>query len=148
MFRLSSLASFVLACTILTSSANAQSTFGSIVGVVKDPSGLVVPGATITLSGIDDSSARDATSDQDGAFQFMNVKSGRYQITVQAQGFATFKLQSVQLDARQTFRADVTLKIQSAAETIEVGSTGAQVNTENATLADSKESSTETTCPK
>jgi hypothetical protein len=139
MFRPSSLASFVLACTILGSSAYAQSTFGSIVGVVKDPSGLVVPGATITLSGIDDSSARDATSDQDGAFQFMNVKSGRYQITVQAQGFATFKLQSVQLDARQTFRADVTLKIQSAAETIEVGSTGAQVNTENATLADSKD---------
>ena len=121
MSRLSSLAVFLLACAILLCSAHAQSTFGSIVGVVKDPSGLAIPGASLILNSLEDPATRDAVSDQDGAFQFVNVKPGHYEITAQAQGFAMFKLQSVKLDARQTLRVDLPLKVQSASETVEVG---------------------------
>ncbi|HXY50323.1 MAG TPA: carboxypeptidase-like regulatory domain-containing protein [Terriglobales bacterium] len=121
------------------SAAQAQSTFGSVLGVVKDPGGLVVPGAKITLISLEDRSSREAVSDPDGSFQFMNVKSGRYQISAQAEGFAVFKLQSLQLDARQTLRADISLQVQTASETVEVGDTAPMINTESATLADTKD---------
>ena len=128
----------LLVCSLVLSSAYAQSTFGSIVGVVKDPGGLVVAGAKITLSSLGDQSTRELVSDADGSFQFMNVKSGRYEINVHADGFATFRLQGVQLEARQTLREDLALKVQSAAETVEVGDTAPMINTESATLADTK----------
>jgi hypothetical protein len=137
--RLSSLAALLLTCTLVLSSAQAQSTFGSIVGVVKDPGGLVIPAARITLSSLEDQSTRETVSDQDGAFQFVNVKPGHYEITAHAEGFAIFKLQSVQLEARQTLRADLSLKVKSTSEIIEVADTAPMINTENATLADTKD---------
>jgi len=134
-----SFAAFVVLCLSLVSTAHAQSTFGSIVGTVKDPGGLVVPGTKITLSSLEDQSTRETTSDQVGSFQFMNVKPGRYEITAQIEGFAPLQLQNLQLVPRQALRADLSLKVQSQSETVEVGSTAAVVNTENGTLADSKE---------
>ncbi|MGA8152275.1 MAG: carboxypeptidase-like regulatory domain-containing protein [Terriglobales bacterium] len=139
MLRLSSLATLLFASILLLSPAHAQSTFGSIVGVVKDPGGLVVAGAKITLSSLEDQSLRDVATEADGSFQFLNVKPGRYEISAHAEGFATFRLQGVQLEARQTLREDLALKVQSAAETIEVGDTAPMINTESATLADTKD---------
>jgi hypothetical protein len=124
-------------CLAFFSYAHAQSTFGSIVGVVKDPSGLVVPGAQIKLTSVDDRSSREAVSDADGLFQFMNVKPGHYEISVQAAGFASFRMESVQLEARQAFRADIPLKVASATQVVEVSDTAAAINTENAVLGDS-----------
>ena len=138
MLRLSSLATVLLACTILFSSAYAQSTFGAIVGVVNDPSGLVVPGTRVTLSSLDDQSTRDATSGPDGAFEFLNVKAGHYEIVTQAEGFAIFKLR-VQLEARQTLRADLSLKVKSQSEVLEVADRAPMINTESATLSDTKD---------
>jgi len=128
----------LLVLSITARSAIAQSTFGSIVGVIKDPGELVVAGATVTLSNSDDKSSRSTVADENGSFEFLNLKSGRYEIAVQATGFAAFRMSPVQLDARQTLRVSIPLKIASAAETIEVGETAATINTENATLGDSK----------
>ncbi len=116
----------------------AQSTFGSIIGVVQDPGGLVVPAAQVKLTGLDDTSLRNAVTGQDGTFQFLNVKSGRYEMVVQAQGFAEFKAPSIQLDARQTLRIDVTMKVASTSEVVEIQDTAPIINTENATIADTK----------
>ena len=131
----------LLALLVISISATleAQSTFGGIVGVVKDQSGLLVPGAQLTLSGLDDQSSHTAVSDPDGSFQFMNVKAGRYDISVQAPGFAPFKLQSVRLEARQTLREEITLKVASASEVVEVGDRAPMINTESATLSDTKD---------
>jgi hypothetical protein len=129
----------LIVCVVLLSAAQAQSTFGTIVGVVKDPSGLVIPGVKITLLSLEDRSTRDGLSDPEGSFQFMNVKPGRYELDVHADGFNVFKLESVRLDARQTLRTDVSLKVISATETVEVGATAPMINTESATLADSKD---------
>jgi hypothetical protein len=136
---LSRLVAVLIAIAITTPWANAQSTFGSIVGMVKDPGGLLVPGAEVKLSSRDDQSARTTFSDSDGAFQFMNVKAGPYEISVQAAGFASFRLESVRLEARQTLREEIALKVASASETIEVGDRAPMINTESATLADTKD---------
>jgi hypothetical protein len=103
-----------------------------------------VTGAEITLSSVDEQSARTTVSDSDGAYQFMNVKPGQYGINVRAEGFAASRLQGVQLEARQTLREEITLKVASASETIEVGDRAPMINTESATLADTKDWSAKT----
>jgi hypothetical protein len=79
------------------------------------------------LSNLDDKSTRTAVADANGSFEFLNVKPGRYEIAVQAMGFASFKMSSVQLDARQTLRVNISLNFATAAQTIEVGETAAAI---------------------
>jgi len=136
---LSRILTILIAIGIAAQSLSAQSTFGSVVGVVRDPGGLVVVGARITLLSLDDRSTHDATSDNSGAFQFMNVKPGRYEIKAEAAGFAEFRLTELSIDARQTLRADVSLNVKTASVTVEVGDTAPMINTESATLADTKD---------
>jgi hypothetical protein len=130
----------VAICVLVTlGSAVAQSTFGSIVGVVHDKTDAVIPGATVQLKDLADNRTRSTTSDQNGSFEFVNLKPSRYEVSVHAEGFADFRVQSAELTARQALRLDVTLTIKSQSETIEVGDTVAVVNTENAVIADSKD---------
>ena len=128
----------LIGIALTTQCVNAQSTFGSIGGVVKDPGAFVIPGAQVTLTGLDDNSSHTTTSGGDGAYEFVNLKAGRYELTVQATGFSAFKVPSVQLDARQTLRLDATLKVASASEVVEVTTAAPAVNTDSATLADTK----------
>jgi len=137
MFR--RLVSAVILIALSTQWAFAQSTFGSVVGVVKDPGGLVVAGAKIKLASLEDKSTHDTLTDGDGSFQFMNVKAGNYEITVEAAGFALSKLKGLALEARQTVRADVSLQVKSASEVVEVGDTAPMIDTESATLSDTKD---------
>jgi hypothetical protein len=113
----------------------AQSTFGDILGVVKDPEQGVVPGAKIVLINIDERIEQTATTDADGAFHLVNLKPGHYEIVIEATGFAPYKVTALQLDARQTLRLDAALKLATASQSIEVGAEAAVINTENATLS-------------
>jgi hypothetical protein len=115
--------------------ATSQSTFGSVVGVVRDPTQSVVPGATVTLRSLDDNNARTVTVGGEGTFEFVNVKAGRYTLTAKADGFSDFVVSSTQLDARQTLRVDVALVVKSESEVVEVRENTAALNTENAVLA-------------
>ena len=137
--KVSSLAAFLLTLTLFLASARAQSTFGSIVGVVHDSTEAVVPNASVQIKSLDDNSAHNATSDENGSFEFMNLKPGRYALSAQAAGFAEFRVQSAELTARQTLRIDVTLGLQKQSETVEVSDTVAVINTENAVISDSKD---------
>jgi len=136
-----SMFSVVVSVVVLTvCSAVGQSTFGSIVGIVHDKTDAVVPGATVQIKDLADNSTRSITSDQNGSFEFVNLKPGRYEVSVHAEGFADFRVPLAELTARQALRVDVTLTVKSQSETIEVSDTVAVVNTENATIADSKDS--------
>jgi hypothetical protein len=118
----------------------AQSTFGEMVGAVKDPVEGIVPGAQVTLTNVEERTPHTATTDANGAFHFVNLKPGHYELLVVAAGFADFKMTSVQLDARQSLRLDVALKLSTSAQSIEVsGDAGPVINTENATIGDTKD---------
>src|SRR5580693_1678385 len=120
-------------------SADAQSTFGSIVGLVHDTTQAVVPGASVKIRRLEDNSIRSTTSDENGSFEFVNLKPGNYALSAQAQGFAEFRVPSAELQARQTLRIDVTVGIKSQSQVVEVSDTVAEINTENAMISDSKD---------
>jgi Carboxypeptidase regulatory-like domain len=130
--------SVVAIVVILTvCSAMGQSTFGSIVGVVHDKTQAVVPGANVKIQSLEDNSIRSATSDQNGSFEFLNLKPGKYSVSVQADGFADFRIVATELTARQALRIDATLDVKSQSQTVEVPDTVTVINTENATISDS-----------
>jgi hypothetical protein len=80
------LLSIGMACSV-----SGQSTFGSIVGVVHDPSQAPVAGASVELRSLEDNSTHSMTSDENGAFEFVNLKPGNYAVSIQAPGICRFQ---------------------------------------------------------
>jgi hypothetical protein len=137
MIRKLLLATTLFACFALQ--VRAQSTFGDLRGTTRDPSGLPLPGADITLHSIDENANRKSISGEDGAFTFANLKPGHYQLTAVKEGFQKSAVITLELLARQSLRVDVPLPIESHTETIEVTAAAGQVNTENGTIGDAKQ---------
>ena len=116
----------------------AQSTFGSVRGTTTDQTGSVLPGAQVTLHNVDEDTDAKAVSDSEGDFVFENVKPGHYTLAAAAEGFAKAVVNRLELAARQTLRVDVKLSVAAQVLSIEVSGSAETLNTENATLADSK----------
>ena len=116
----------------------AQSTFGSIVGLVEDPSGAAVPAATITARDAEENTTRSTASNDQGLYELLNLKPGRYEISVTKAGFSIFTIPAVMLLARETVRADVRLEVSPIKESVVVTGEAAIINTENGTISDSK----------
>src|ERR1700690_3762670 len=97
--------------------ARCQSTFGDIIGVVKDPGQGLVGSAQVTLTSVEEQDEHSATTDSDGFFHFVNLKPGHYTLLVKVAGFSDYKVASLQLDARQSLRLDVALKLATSSQT-------------------------------
>lgn len=119
-----------------TWNAQAQSTFGTILGTVQDISGAVIPGALITAHSLDENAELTTTSGSGGEFVFENLKAGRYKVTVRKEGFTDSVVSSLTLEARQQLRLPVTLSVTAGITTVEVSADMALMNTENATISD------------
>ena len=117
---------------------HAQSTFGSIVGSVRDVSGGAVARAAMTAREIEENTFRFATTDGEGLYEVPNLKPGRYEITAAKNGFATAKVTGVLLEARHTIRVDLKLEIAPVAQTVLVTESLPLVNTENPIISDTK----------
>src|SRR5947207_2767109 len=94
---------------------------GAIGGTVRDESGAVMPGATVTLSspgviGGDQSTVSDGT----GAYHFTRLVPGTYSVKAELQGFRTVIQEDIRVSADNTSRADLKLAVGDLAETITV----------------------------
>jgi Carboxypeptidase regulatory-like domain len=107
---------------------------GSVAGLVTDASGGSVVGATITLTDRATNSPRTATSNASGRYNFADVTPGDYEITANKTGFRVAKISHIQVTVGTTFTVDVKLEIGSVAEIVEVTTTGAELQTTNATM--------------
>src|ERR1700733_11950834 len=116
----------------------AQSTFGDIRGTTRDPAGLAVPQAVVTLHNLDDNTTRSALTDDSGSYLFENLKPGHYTVSAAKSGFSESSTASLELTARQSARIDVTLSIERLQQTVNVESAAEQINTENATVGDTR----------
>jgi len=128
----------VVGILLLTPWAIGQSTFGSIRGTTLDQTDSFIPQATVTLHNVAENTDFSATSDDHGNFIFENVKPGHYSLLATKEGFAKGIVENIELAARQELRLDVKFALASQSQVVEVNDAAAVVNTENATLADSK----------
>ena len=123
---------------LVTARGNSQSTFGSIRGTTLDQTGSFLPETQVKLQNVDENTDFTASSDDHGNFAFENVKPGHYSLEASKEGFARAIVEKVELAARQDLRVDVKLSLASQNQVVEVSDAAALVNTENATLSDSK----------
>jgi hypothetical protein len=117
-----------LACAFRT--LDAQVLYGSLTGNVTDPSSAAVPGAKVTALNIDTGLSREATTDDRGAYQFANVQSGPYKVSVTAPSFQTTAQTDVRVNANEVRRVDFGLKIAQTSETVEVSTAAAMLQTD------------------
>ena len=137
----------VLFCAAPSTRLRAQSTFGSLRGTATDQSGGTIPSVQLTLHSLDENANTSAVGDSGGNFLFENLKPGHYTLTATKDGFADAVIDKIELSARQDLRLDLKLSVASQSQTVEVAATAVTVNTENATLTDSKLNSDITELP-
>jgi carboxypeptidase family protein len=117
----------------------AQSTFGTILGTVRDSAENVLPNAAISLTNAGTSAIRTAAADSVGNFSFSNLEPGNYALAVDAPGFQKTQVESLNLQARETKRVDVLVKVSTQTESVDVvESGGAVVNTDVSNIAETK----------
>ncbi len=98
----------------------AQSIFGTITGIVSDPTGAVVTKASVKLRDQQSGSLRSATANSEGFYTFISVPPGAYQLTVTHAGFETFRASDIALTGGDKLNINVTLKIGNTSNVIEV----------------------------
>ena len=125
------------ALLLLVVSAPAQETTGSIQGTVTDPSGAVVPGAHVALTGTNLIGSKDENTDAQGEYHFTNLPPGVYTIKVSAKGFEALVRGNLAVQIGQVPTVNLQLQLGSATSTIEVTSAAPLVDvTTNQNMTD------------
>jgi len=120
--KLITLVVWVLAATLLVSTAVAQETTGGIQGTVRDPQGAVVSNATVELTSPQLIGKKSAKTDASGKYQFSSLPSGTYELAVTAPNFRTTKQTGVDIAAGRLPTIDINLQVGTVGETVEVTS--------------------------
>lgn len=105
----------------------------AIRGIVKDPSGAVIPNAEVVLD--DGLETRREAADGSGVFQFTALTAGMYSLTVLSPGFQMHRVSEIPAIAGQTTLVDVELEIGSVAQMVTVESPEAKLETQTAQAA-------------
>ena len=118
----------------LPAAVKAQTSTATLNGTVRDPSGAVVPAATVTLTNIDTGVQRVTETTGTGNYAILNIPVGRYTVEVTKGGFATTKEEELTLSVNQTATRDFNLSLGAATETVTVQAVGAEIETSTAEL--------------
>jgi hypothetical protein len=103
-------------------------------GTVKDTSGALVPGATITLTNTQTNISQTLKSASDGSYSFTNVPVGSYRLTVEQVGFRKYVQAGIVLQVNQAAKQDISLQVGTTAEVVEVTENVSTIDTVTATL--------------
>jgi len=127
--RLTTLLVVAVVCGLLGSSVafgQAQSNASDLQGVVRDQSGALVKGATVTARNPATNTSKSTTTNDDGSYLIVQLTPGDYEVTVEATNFKKLVLPAVTLTVGQRADLDVTLEVGLVSEVVTI--TGA--NTE------------------
>ena len=131
------LTSVILTFLLLASvPAFGQGTRGSLNGLVKDPNGAAISGASVTLKQAGTNQEFKATTNSQGIFDFPQLTPGRYSVTVEATGFKKTELTEINILVAQPATVAIDLEIGAVTEQVTVTGTAQEViNTSSPTLS-------------
>ncbi|MSO23531.1 MAG: TonB-dependent receptor, partial [Acidobacteria bacterium] len=130
-FTLVTTAFLVLTCATWVS---AQLPTASVLGVVKDTSGALVPEATVTARNIDTGQTRSTVSASDGSFRLPALLAGNYEVRAAHAGFQTEVRSGLTLAVAQDAVVNFTLTVGAVEQTVTVMAEASMVNTTSGTL--------------
>jgi hypothetical protein len=124
-----------LASLMMAGLASAQGgTSGTLVGLVSDPSGAVVPGVEVAVRSLETNITVTETTGEAGIFTFLNLRAGIYEVKAVKQGFRTATVSSVKLDVNATFRVNLTLQVGEVTQMMEVMAAAPTLQTDEAAV--------------
>lgn len=123
-----SIACVLLLCVSLSVQGFAQVNTASLTGLVGDPTGAAVAGATVTAKNRATNVDTSATTDSSGYYTFASLPVGNYTLTVEVQGFKKTVRENVALEVGQKARIDFALSVGAIGETATI-TAGAQILT-------------------
>jgi hypothetical protein len=113
--------------------ASAQET-GTILGIVKDTSGGVVPNANVTITNTGTNEVRTVATGADGAYRVPALRPGNYTLRVEVQGFQTQTVTGLTLNVAQELVTNVTLQVGAATQQVTVTGEAPIINTTTSSL--------------
>jgi hypothetical protein len=119
----------------------AQGTAGRILGAVSDQSGGAIAGATVIVTDVARNTPRTITTDQAGEYNAGNLLPGIYKVHAEAKGFKAFERTGITLEINSEIRVDLTMQPGEVSQTITVNEDVPLVETTNAELGATLQSS-------
>jgi len=110
----------MIALLITAGMTLAQTNTGQISGTIKDASGGVLPGVTVTVTNVGTGIARTAVTDEKGAYVITNLPVGSYAVGAELQGFRKTERKGFELTSDARLTADFAMAVGSMSETVEV----------------------------
>ena len=127
-------ACFLVLVALMSLRCEAQATSAEISGSITDASGAVVPGATVTATNVETSTAQSTKSETNGDYVLTNLRPGTYTLTAEAVGFSKLAQTGLHLQVNQQVRLDLTLKVGQATETVEVSARAPLLESESSSI--------------
>jgi len=109
-------------------SALHAATTGSISGVLKDQTNLVIVGATVTATNVDQGTQEKVTTDEHGDYTFSTLPVGRYTLTFESPGFQSVKRTDVMVDTDSALKQDAILQLAEQAQEVTVAENAEQLS--------------------
>jgi hypothetical protein len=128
-FRLTAVVFLILCASSFAIAQNTNS--GEIRGTVTDPTGAVLPGATVTVLNVDTGGTREVTANQDGIYDAVSLLPGTYKLTFSAKGFNNLVRDGITLQV-QTLTLNAQLSVGAAQQQVEVTAEAPLLKTETA----------------
>jgi hypothetical protein len=125
---------YVVSALLLPAVLAAQAVTGTILGVITDSSGAVMPGTTVTLTNTDTGQVRSVTTDANGEFTVPSLTTGKYSVKAELQGFKTVTVPDVTLGVDQHFRLNLKLEVGAVEESVTVTGASPLIQTSTSEL--------------
>ena len=110
-----------------------QAYFGAVSGVIMDSTGAVIPGVKLTLVDQKKGFTFTATSNKSGEFLLPSIAPSVYNLTAEMNGFDKAVRTGIKVDVTARVTVNITLKVASAAQTVQVSSQNTSLQTQDAT---------------
>jgi hypothetical protein len=130
------LATLVVLGFLVSSALVWASITGSISGIVTDPSGALVVGATVTAVNTQTGVRAVIHTDKSGFYNFQDLSVGTYDLQVEQKGFKTFQQSRIVIDANSAIRIDVKLELGEVTEKVTVESQAVHVETQSTQMGE------------
>ena len=114
--------------------AYSQRITASLGGVVRDPTGSVIPGASVRLMNTGTASVIESKTDDNGRYLAPSLRPGPYDVSVEAKGFKRSERRGLILNVDQSAELDFTLELGAATESVQVSGDAPLLDTNSAQL--------------
>ena len=109
---------------------------GSISGIVTDPSGAVIVGATVTVINLQTGISAAIHADKSGFYNFSDLAVGTYDLQVEQPGFKSFEQKTITVEANSAIRVDVRLELGDVSEKVTVTSQAVRVESQSTQMGE------------